>query len=139
MAFAGVNFWAIIAAAVAGFLFGGLYYGLLSRQWLSASGQTMEEVQKTGMLVPMAISAVALLIMAWVLAGIVGHFGPGRITVRHGLITGGLSWLGFVATTIAVNHAYQGARRTLTLIDTGHWLGVLLIQGAVIGWLGALS
>jgi len=24
----------------------------------------------------------------------------------------------------------------LTLLDGGHWLGVLLLQGAVIGWLG---
>jgi hypothetical protein len=27
-------------------------------------------------------------------------------------------------------------RRVLTLIDAGHWLGVLLIQGALIGWMG---
>ena len=88
------------------------------------------------MLVPMLISGVCLLIMAWVLAGIMGHLGPGRITVRNGMISGAFCWLGFVATTIATNHAYQGAKRSLTLIDAGHWLGVLLVQGAVIGWLG---
>ena len=25
---------------------------------------------------------------------------------------------------------------SLTLIDGGHWLGVLLIQGAILGWWG---
>jgi hypothetical protein len=45
-------------------------------------------------------------------------------------------WLGFVATTLAVNNAFRGATGSLTLIDGGHWLGVLLLQGAVIGWLG---
>lgn len=134
MTFAGMNYWAVIAAAVAGFLFGGAYYGLLSRQWLAASEQTMEEVSKTGMAVPLLISAVSLLVMAWVLAGIIGHMG--QVTVRTGLISGVLCWVGFVVTTIATNHAYQGARRSLTLIDAAHWLGVLIVQGAVIGWIG---
>ena len=53
-----------------------------------------------------------------------------------GLLTAGFVWIGFVATTLASNHAFQGARRTLTLIDTGHWLGVLLIMGAIIGGWG---
>lgn len=136
MPFAGINYTAVVAAAVAAFLFGGAYYGLLSKQWLAASEQTMEEVSKTGMVVPMAISAIALLVMGWVLAGIVGHLGPGQVNVRNGMMSGMMCWLGFVATTIAVNHAYQGARRSLTLIDAGHWLGVLLIQGAVIGSMG---
>lgn len=134
MTFAGMNYWAVIAAAVAGFLFGGAYYGLLSKQWLAASEQTMEEVSKTGMALPLLISAVSLLVMAWVLAGIIGHMG--QVTVRTGLISGVLCWLGFVVTTIATNHAYQGARRSLTLIDAAHWLGVLIVQGAVIGWIG---
>ena len=40
------------------------------------------------------------------------------------------------ASFLAVNNAFRGAKRELTLIDGGHWLGVLLLQGAVIGWLG---
>jgi hypothetical protein len=35
-------------------------------------------------------------------------------------------------TSLIVNHAFQGAKRMLTLIDGGHWLGVLLIQSAVL-------
>lgn len=136
MAFAGISYLAILAAAVAGFLFGGVYYGLLANPWMAAVGKTKEEIQRTGMAVPMTISAIAALVMAWVLAGIVGHLGPGQITVRNGLISGAFCWLGFVATTQVTNHAYQGAKRELTLIDAGHWLGVLLIQGAVIGAIG---
>ena len=136
MAFAGMSYTAIVAAAVAGFLFGGVYYGVLSNAWLAALGKSKDEVQKTGMAVPLAVTAVALLIMAWVLAGIIGHLGGGRISIRTGLISGFMCWLGFVATTIATNHAYQGAKRALTVIDSGYWLGVLLIEGAVIGYWG---
>jgi hypothetical protein len=136
MAFAGISYWAILAAAVAGFLFGGVWYGVLSNQWLAAIGKTKDEIQKTGMAVPMTISAIALLVMAWVLAGIIGHLGPGQVTIRNGIISGAFCWLGFVATTLATNHGYQGAKRSLTLIDAGHWLGVMLIQGSVIGAMG---
>jgi hypothetical protein len=37
---------------------------------------------------------------------------------------------------MVVNYAFHGARHTLTLIDGGHWLGVLLIQGAILGFWG---
>ena len=42
----------------------------------------------------------------------------------------------FVATTLVVNHGYQRSKASLMLIDGAHWLGVLLIQGAVIGLMG---
>ncbi len=74
--------------------------------------------------------------MAYVLAGILGHLGAGQVTLNNGLMAGAICWAGFVATSLAVNHAFQGARLKLTLIDAGHWLGVLLIQGALIGWMG---
>ena len=52
------------------------------------------------------------------------------------MISAAFIWLGFVITTMVVNYAFHGARHALTLIDGGHWLGVLLIQGAILGWWG---
>ena len=74
--------------------------------------------------------------MAWVLSGILVHMGhvrpaPGR-HFRRALI-----WFGFVLTTIAVNNAFSGRSLMLTVIDAGHWLGALIIIGAVVGWLDA--
>jgi hypothetical protein len=138
MAFAGINYLAVVVAALAGFLFAGLWYGILSRAWLSAIGQTRSEL--TARRMPQALSwtiaAVCMLVMAFVLAGAIGHLGPGQVTLRNGAISGAFLWFGFVLTTIATNHAFQAARPSLTLIDCGAWLGVLLVQGAVIGWMG---
>ena len=138
MAFAGLNYWAVIIAAVASFLFGGVWYGLLSQPWMRAIGKTEAEIKSSGRSMPLlfAITFVAQLLMAWVLAGIIGHVGTGQVTLKSGLISGAFIWLGFVATTLAVNHGYQGSRWSLTMIDGGHWLGVLLIQGAIIGLMG---
>jgi hypothetical protein len=138
MHFAGINYWAVLLAAAASFVFGGTWYGFLSKPWLAAIGKTQQEikVQTAPMAVLLAITIVAELVMAWTLAGVIGHLGPGQVTLRNGTISGGFVWLGFVITTQIINHAYQGAKGSLTIIDGGHWLGVLLIQGAVIGWIG---
>jgi hypothetical protein len=137
MQFAGMNYWAVVAAAAASFIFGGAWYGLLAKQWMAAVGKTEDEIKASGATVPMVVAIIGLLVMAWVLAGVIGHLGPGQVTLRNGVISGAFVWVGFVATTLVVNHGFQGASRSLTLIDGGHWLGVLLVQGAVIGLMGA--
>jgi hypothetical protein len=138
MQFAGLNLLAIVLAAVASFMFGWLWYGVLfSKAWLAAIGKSEEDAKREGPSpVPFAIAFIALVVMAWVLAGIVGHLGPGQVTFKNGVISAAFVWLGFVATTLVVNNTFQGAKRSLTLIDGGHWLGVLLLQGAIIGLLG---
>jgi hypothetical protein len=56
-------------------------------------------------------------------------------TARTGAIAGALCWLGFVFTTILVNNAYPGRKFMLTVIDSGHWLIVLIIIGGIVGWM----
>ncbi|MEA2803827.1 MAG: hypothetical protein QOE49_3922 [Rhodospirillaceae bacterium] len=136
MAFAGINYLAALIAAVAGFAFGAAYYIGLSKQWLAAVGKTKEEVSAKRSPVPFIVSIVALLIMAWVLAGGIGHLGPGQVTLKNGVISALFMWLGFVITTLAVNYSFSQRRPMLTIIDGIHWLGVLVIQGAIIGAMG---
>jgi hypothetical protein len=136
MAFAGINHLAVLIAAVAGFAFGAAYYIGLSKQWLAAVGKNKEEVAAKRSPVPFIVSIVALLTMAWVLAGGIGHLGPGQVTLKNGVISALFMWLGFVITTLAVNYSFGQRRPMLTIIDGIHWLGVLVIQGAIIGAMG---
>jgi hypothetical protein len=137
MGFAGVSYLAVLGAAGASWIFGALWYGLLGTRWMAALGTTKAELMgpsgkpSPG---PFVLAFVAELLMAWTLAGILGHMG--QVTVRGALITAFLTWLGFVITTGAVNNAYTRRQTGLTVIDGGHWLGVLLIQGLVIGAIG---
>ena len=136
------NWLAILLAAVAAWMFGALYYGLLAKPWVAALGRTMEEFKaeqaaKIGTLAgtaPFILSFVAELVMAGVLSGIIVHVGI--FTLRAGIISGVLCWFGFVLTTLSVNYAYGGRRPMLTIIDAAHWLGVLVIMGAILGWMG---
>jgi hypothetical protein len=136
MVFAGLNYLAILLAALAAFGWGAIYYMTLSKQWLAAVGITQEQMQTGRSAAPFVISFVALIVMSWVLAGTVGHLGPGQVTLKNGIISGLFLWLGFIATTVFVNNAYPGRKYSLSVIDSIHWLGVVVIEGAVIGALG---
>jgi hypothetical protein len=136
------NLLAVVVAAVAAWVFGAAYYGALGKPWVEAHGKTMEQFKqeraaKAGFAAaaPFILSFVAELVMAWVLNGILFHVG--NYNVRSGLISGALCWFGFVLTSMAVNNAFGGRRPVLTAIDGGHWLGVLLIIGGVLGAMGA--
>ena len=135
MTFAGLNYLAILLAALAAFGWGAIYYMTLSKQWLAAVGVAKEQMQSRSA-APFVISFIALIVMSWVLAGTLGHLGPGQVTVKNGIISGLFLWLGFIATTVFVNNAYPGRKYSLSVIDSIHWLGVVVIEGAVIGAMG---
>ena len=138
MAFQPITWLAVLIAAVASFIAGAIWYGVLGRQWMTAlDWSDAEKASNTRPpTVAMIVSFVAELAMAFVLAGVIGHLGPGNATIRNGIISGAFIWAGFVVTTLAVNNAYARRKPMLTVIDAGHWLLVLLVQGAVLGAMG---
>ena len=137
MAFAGINYVAILVAAVAGWLTGAVWYGVLGKAWMEALGKTEEEFRKSrstpAFYVPFVLAFLAAVLMAWVLAGMIGHLGPGQVTLRNGVISAAFAWAGFVLTTIVVNNAFSGRKFMVSVIDSGHWLAALIVMGAIIG------
>ena len=137
MSFAGINLWPVIMAAIAAWLVGAIWYMALAKPWITALGKTREElVGPSGKppMGPFVVSFAAELVMAFVLAGFLLNLGT--IDVSHGIAVAFFAWLGFVVTSMVVNHGFGGARPMLTVIDAGHWLAVLLVEGAIIGWFG---
>ncbi len=135
MDFAAVDFLACLVAAVAAFAFGAAWYMSLTKAWVAAVGKSEAELKANASPVTYLVTALALFVMAVVLAMIWGG-GLAAVGLWPVLRTSIMLWVGFVLTTLAVNHAYQGQRRSLTVIDGGYWLGVLLIEGVVL-WLFA--
>jgi hypothetical protein len=139
--FAHFNYLAVLIAAVAAWIFGAGYYTALGKAWMTAQGKTSDSCKaefaaKSGIakFAPFVLSFIGALIMGVVLYGILTHsglWGP-----RAGVITGALCWFGFVLTTVVVNNAYTGRRPMLSFIDCAHWLGVLVIIGGIVGWMG---
>jgi hypothetical protein len=142
MQFTGISYLAVILAAVAGWLAGAAYYGALASPWVAAHGKTMDAFKAENAArkgtphawLPFVLAFAAELVMAYVLAGLVGHMGA--VTIRSAVISGLFVWAGFMVTTMLVNNAFAGRRYALTAIDSGHWLLVVVVMGVVIGWIG---
>lgn len=137
MDFGAVNWLAIIVAMVASMALGFVWYMVLAKQWMAALNKTRDEIManSNGQATPFIIAALMQLIMAYSLALFVPRL-MGSMSIANGLIVGFHVWLGFVITAMIINHRYQGSKWSLTLIDGGYLLGVLLIQGVVIGLFG---
>ncbi|MGH1350314.1 MAG: DUF1761 domain-containing protein [Methyloligellaceae bacterium] len=134
MVFAGINYLAVLVAAIAGFAIGSVWYMILGNAWMNALGKTREELKPTPG--PFIAAFLMQLLMAYILAGAMGHLGENTVTVKNGVISAAFCWAGFVLTTMFVNHRFQGSPLMLTVIDAGHWLFVLLGMGIIIGLFG---
>ena len=138
MAFAGINYLAVLIAAVASWLAGAVWYMALAKPWMAAIGMTPEQMHESrkgaGAFLPFVYAFLANLIIAWVLGGLLGHLG--QLTLRNGALSGLFCWGGFVFTTMLVNNRFAMRSPKLLLIDGGYWLVVLVLSGAIIGVLG---
>lgn len=133
MQVAPLNYLAVAAAAVAGFLASWAWYAVFGKAWAGALGRKPADMKPAA--VPYMIAAVASLLMAWMLAGLMSHLN--QVNVQGGVISAIFVWVGFVLTTVGVNQAFQGVKPAVTAIDVGGWFTVLLVMGAVIGAFGS--
>ena len=138
MSFAGINYVAVILAAVAAWLASAGWYMSLGRIYQAALGKTPEEckaeMKKPGAFLPFVYALIGNIIIAWMLGGVLGHLG--QVTVKNGVISGAFLWFGFILTPMVVNFAFSGRDKRLLLIDVGNWLIVLVVIGAVVGGFG---
>lgn len=134
-----LNWIAIALATVLSMAIGAGWYSALAKPWIAANGFSPEQiksVEANDTPVIYVIAALCHLVMAVVLAGIIFHAGGSEITAGDGALTAFLIWLGFIVTSMTVNHRFQFKPWALTAINSGHYLLVLLAQGLVIGWFG---
>jgi hypothetical protein len=143
MQFAGINYWAILIAAIVAYIASSIWYMVLAKPWAAAHGFAEDMMTRMKAAhggkpspTPFIIAFIANLVMAWVLAGLLGHLGPGQVTLMNGVISAAFVWVGFVITTLAVNNSFAMRKPMLIAIDGGHWLLVLLVMGAIIGTMG---
>lgn len=113
-----VNLWAVFAAAVSGFVLGGLWYSplLFGKAWQREVGLSNEELARGNMPRIFGLSFVLSLIAAFVFAMFLGP----RPTLALGLGAGFSAGLCWVAASFGTNYLF--ARRSLKLfaIDGGY-------------------
>ena len=92
--FADLNWWAVIAATIVGFLLGGIWYGpLFGNAWLAALGKTAADIEPSA--TPFVVSFVTSLVTAVVLAGLIASLG--LVGWFHGAVLGLLAGIALAA------------------------------------------
>jgi hypothetical protein len=126
-----VNWIAIIVAAVVPMVLGALWYSplLFADPWMRAVGRTRDELGDAAL--GYLLSAAGAFLASYVLARIMRWAEVDD--VWNGALVGGMVWLGFVATVLAVTTYFAGRPRELWLINAGYQLIVLVLMGAIHG------
>ena len=125
---------AIAAAAVAGWIFGAIWYGVLGKAWTLAQGKNPDDCKGQKMpLAPMIASFLAALVMSAVLYQLLSNLGV--MGVAPSAIAGATIGIGFVGTTTLVSNMFQQKSLMLTVIDTGHWVLALVVEAVVLALL----
>lgn len=129
-ALASVNWLAVIAAAAATFVLGGLWYGpLAGKVWMRASGMTEERARQGNMALTFGLSFAMQLVAAAVLAMFIG---PGA-NVRFGLMAGlavGVCW---VATSLGVIYLFEQRPVAHWAVNAGYMVLAFAIMGVILG------
>lgn len=127
--FAGLNWWAILAATVMAFAIGGLWYGpLFLKAWMKALGKTEDELPPAA--APFIISFFAALITSIVLAALIKTLGITMLT--GGLTIGLLMGVGFIAASMASDSAFCRSGVPLFLIQSGYRVTYSIAMGGVL-------
>ncbi|WP_420417501.1 DUF1761 domain-containing protein [Pacificispira sp.] len=123
-----IDWLGVLAAGIAGYIFGAIYYTVLGTQWMAALGTTKEELEKRKSPAPFVIAAIGQFVLAVTLSILAGAESGTAPMLALAL----LLWIGIVMTTMTINHSFQDNKPALTIIDGLHWLVVLMLQSVVL-------
>jgi hypothetical protein len=132
---ANANLLAILVAAAAGFLVGGIWYGpLFGKAWMNENGFTEEELKKANMLkiygLTFAFSVLSAVFLGHLLAAVQANT---RATM---MISTGIA-LGYIAPAIGTNYLFSRKSGKLFAIDAGYWVVFYAAMGLVFVFLGS--
>ncbi len=131
-----VNWIAIVLAVVASMAFGMAWYMGLEKYWVAATGKNKNQLISNGSYSPYIWAAIMQFIMAIFIAQLTFMLFDDAVNVKNTVHIGMLMWFGFILTSMIINHRNQNLSWKLTLIDSGYLLGVVIVQGIVIGVFG---
>jgi Protein of unknown function (DUF1761) len=126
------NYGAIVVSAVAYWMLGALWYGVLfSQRWMALEGITMEQARSMNPVLPYVITLVLNLLIAFVLAQLC--LWRNANTAARGAAVGVLLWIGIVGPVVFTTYMYEMRPKELFAINEFYPLVGLCLMGAILG------
>lgn len=127
-----LNWMAIVAAALANFVIGGLWYSpaLFGKVWQRANGFSDADLKKGSPAVIFGLSFVFCLIMAANLAAFVS--GP-ETTLSFAILAGIAAGLGWAALGLCVVALFERRPASYMLVNGGYLTVSFAVMGAILG------
>ena len=128
-----VNYIAVVVAAVAGMVIGAVYFmpAVAGNAWMKAIGKTPEDFTGGNQPVLYALAAVFTLLMATLLAAVIGWADAGTLT--DGVLVGLLLWLGFAVPVVGLTFMFELRPLANHVITGANYLITFVVMGAIIG------
>ena len=126
------NYGAIVVSAVAYWMLGALWYGVLfGQRWMALEGITMEQAKSMNPALPYVITLVLNLLMAFVLAQLC--LWRNANTAARGAAIGVLLWIGIVGPIVFTTYMYEMRSKKLFAINEFYPLVGLCLMGVILG------
>jgi len=126
------NYAAVFIAAIAYWLLGAVWYGVLfSKPWMALENISLEQAKSMNPILPYVITFVLNLLIAYALAQIC--IWRNANTVGRGASVGVLLWIGFIGPITYTTYMYEMRPKELFAINQFYPLAGLVLMGAIIG------
>lgn len=133
-----VNWIAIILAALAGFVVGGIWYGpVMGKKWMGAVGLTEEQIKQGNMGLIYGGAFAFSMLASWTLAHTFASYASygAELSVFAKVMTAFGVALGFIVPAIGTNYLFSQKGKTLFFIDAAYWLLFYIAMGLVHAYL----
>jgi surface polysaccharide O-acyltransferase-like enzyme len=126
------NYPAVIVAAIAYWILGAVWYGVLfSKPWMALEHMTIEQAQSVNPVIPYIVSFLLELLVAYSVAQLC--IWRNADTVGRGASVGVLVWIGFVGPIAFMNYMFEMRPKALFAINEFYPLAGLVLVGAILG------
>lgn len=126
------NYAAVFLAALAYWLLGAVWYGVLfSNPWMALEHISVEQAKSMNPVLPYVITFALNLLIAYSLAQIC--IWRNADTIGRGASVGVLLWIGFVGPITFTTYMFEMRPRELFAINEFYPLAGMIFMGAIIG------
>jgi hypothetical protein len=126
------NYAAVFIAAIAYWLLGAVWYGVLfGARWMVLENVSVEQAKSMNPVLPYVVSFVLNILIAYSLAQIC--IWRNANTIGRGASVGVLVWIGFIGPITYTTYMYEMRPKELFAINQFYPLAGMVLMGAIIG------